>query len=240
MTPPRRAARRAHLHAAWLVAALTLGASPAFAQRTGPSPAGRGEPRLEISVLGLRSAGTTLGDAQASLLGNAVPTGGPVALFATRTQLAAAWRGDLRLGVRLGGGWRVEGGVGYARPTLQVHLSGDVEGVPDVTATSTLTEVVAEGVLVHRWRTGRVAPFVLAGAGYLRQLDEPRTSVGTGQVYVGGGGVIVGLGRGSGGVASRLGLRADVRLEGYRGGLPLVEARRVGLVAGAGLTVALW
>jgi hypothetical protein len=57
-----------------------------------------------------------------------------------------------------------------------------------------------------------VAPFVAAGAGYLRQLHEERTLVETGQVYY--------VGRPAPGIsfwavrarAARWGLRGDVRL----------------------------
>jgi len=192
---------------------------------------------VEVSVLGLFATGGDLGSSDATLLGNSSPGGSPATLFTSRTRLAAAPLGEVRAGVRLAKGWLAEAGVGYGRPVLQVRLANDIEDAPDVTATSRLTHLVVDGALVHRWRRGGLSPFVIGGAGYLRQLDEPRTTVGTGQVYFGGGGVLVGIGRPRPGGGYLFQVRGDVRVVGYRGGLIVVDERPVGLVAGVGLTL---
>lgn len=235
-----RRGARAVAAAAWcggLVLVAGVGTVSAQVQPSGQRPPASQLPRIDVSVLGGVSTGGDLGASDAALVGNTSSGGSLATLFTTRTRLAAAPLGEVRVGVRLVQGWVVEGGVSYGRPALQVRLANDLETASDATATSRLTQVVADGALVHRWRRGRLSPFVMGGAGYLRQLDEPRTTVGTGQVYFGGGGVLVGIGRARPGGLQRLQVRGDVRLVGYRGGLPLVDERPLGVVAGLGLTL---
>jgi hypothetical protein len=231
---------RAFTVVAWCVMCVCFaGVDIAWAQRQPPRvtvPAPR-QPRIDLSVLGTVATGGELDASDAALVDNTTPGGGPATLFTTRTRLSSAPLGEVRVGVRLMQGWVVEGGVSYGRPSLEVRLSNDREAAPDVTATTRLTQLVADGALVHRWYRRRVSPFVMGGAGYLRQLDEPRTTVEAGQVYFGGGGVLVGIGRASAGGAYTLQARGDVRLVGYRGGLPLVDERPMGVVVGLGLTL---
>lgn len=229
-----RAARRA----GWAALLLLTGAAHASAQAdVSPARQPAGPPRVEVSLLGLLATGGDLGSSEATLLGNSSPAGSPTPLFTSRTRLAAAPLGEVRAGVRLARGWLAEVGVSYGRPVLEVRLTNDIEDAPDVTATSRLTQLVVDGALVHRWQRGRLSPFVIGGAGYLRQLDEPRTTVGTGQVYAGGGGLLVGIGRSRPDVGYRFQVRGDVRVVGYRGGLLLADDRPVGVVAGVGLTL---
>lgn len=225
--------------------AVVLGlASGSSAQPASVSPDARAQsgrpPRVEVSALALAATGAALGSSRATLLGNAVPSGSPVTLLDANTRISTAPVAEARVGVRLAGGLVAEAGVSYARPELRVQLTNDIEGAPDVTATTRLTQLVVDGALVHRWRAGRWAPFVLGGAGYLRQLDDPRTTVETGQVFMAGGGLLYGLGRPRARGGHRLMLRGDVRLVAYRGGLVIEDDRPFGLVAGGGLTVALW
>jgi hypothetical protein len=160
-------------------------------------------------------------------------------LFRTTTRITGSSAVDVRVAARVAAGLYAEGGISYGRPELQVRVSGDVEGAPDVDATSALTQVTVEGGLQYRFGRGRLTPFVMGGAGYLRQLDDPRTTVGTGQVYFGGGGVRYGLGtpRPRGGYTWAL--RGDVRVVGYRGGILEGDQRPAGLVAGAGVSFGL-
>lgn len=219
---------------------ITLGGAAAASGQPSAPGTDHGQARVEVAVLGVMATGGELGDSEASLLGNGVPTGGPVRLFQSTARLAAAPGGEVRGSVRLVGAWRIEGGVGYTRPALNVRLSTDLEQADEVTASIRVNQVVVDGALVHRWARGRVSPFILGGAGYLRQLDAPRTTVGTGQVYFAGGGVTYGLGTARPGEGHRIRIRGDVRVVRYRGGLVLLDQRPVGVVAGAGLAFALW
>lgn len=210
---------------------------PASAQPAPRPPAG--PPRVEVSILGLYATGGDLGSADATLIGNQTPTGSSSVLFRTGTRLVGAPVADVRVAVRLTRALLVEGGIGYGRPDLRVRVSGDVEGAPDITAASRLTQVTVEGGAQYRFGRGRLTPFVMGGGGYLRQLDDPRTTLGTGQVYFGGGGARYGLGAPRRGGGYTWALRGDVRVVGYRGGIIEGASRPVGLVAGAGVSLGL-
>ena len=135
----------------------------------------------------------------------------------------------------------VEGGSGYARPDFAVDIAADIEGAPDVTAISMLTQVTVDGSLQYRWtRTGRrLAPFVMAGAGYLRQLDDTRATAETGWLAQGGGGVLVRLSTGPG-FMRRLAIRGDVRAIWLRDGIVLNEQRGVTFSRVGGTHAAPW
>lgn len=186
-------------------------------------------------MLGGLMSGADLGDGRALVLSNQVPAGVQTALFVTGARLTRAPLVEGRLGVRLSSAWSVEVGVGVAQPQFEVAISGDVEGVPGVTATSRLTQVTADAAVMYRRQGRRVTPFVLAGAGYLRQLDDPRTTVETGAIYFGGGGAIVAVAPGAQGFARRLHLRADVRAAVVRAGITLEDERPASIVAVGGL-----
>lgn len=202
-------------------------------------PAAPRPPRVDVAVLGVIVSGTDLDVPDATGLGNRVPTAGTATFFGTDARLTTGTGVEVRGSVRLAGAWFAEGGVSYTRPSLDVRLDDDVEGATPLTASVRLLQVVADGAIVRRFGRGRLMPFAAVGAGYLRQLDEPRTSVGTGQVWYGGGGVLVGWRRGPADV-QRVRLRADVRVMGTRGGLALVETRGPALVATAGVSVRAW
>jgi hypothetical protein len=220
----------------WLACA-GPGIGNALAQTSAVAP---GPPRVEIAGLALFVGGGQVGDSRATLVGNQIPAGAPFELFRTNARIASAPAGEVRVAVRVAGDVFAEGGVSYARPELQVRISGDVEGVPGVVAVSALTQAVFDGALQYRFGRGRVVPFVLAGAGVLRQLDEPRTTLELGQVIFAGGGLRYGLGRPRAGGGHRFALRGDVRLVGYRGGLLGDDDNRpVGVVAGGGIAIGL-
>jgi hypothetical protein len=213
-------------------------ANPTRAQQDEPVSGVPQAARVEFSVLGGIVGGGDLGSTNASMLANEVPTGTQTSLFTTRTEIGQAAVFEGRVGVRLGHGLWVEGGLGYAQPTLAVDISADVEGAPNVTATSQLTQVIGDVGLHYRWQTSRVSPFVLGGGGYLRQLDEPRTTAETGWVAYGGGGVLVRLTR-QPGFWSHVALRGDVRVLWLRDGIILVDQRGPTYQATAGVTIGL-
>jgi hypothetical protein len=213
-------------------------ASPTRAQPDEAVSAVQRADRVALSVLGGIVGGGDLGSTTAGMLTNGVPTGAQTSLFTTRTEISQAPVFEGRVGVRLGRGFWVEGGIGYAQPTFAVEISADVEGAPNVTATSRLTQVIGDVGLQYRWQTSRVSPFVLGGGGYLRQLDEPRTTADTGWVAYGGGGVLVRLTR-QPGFWSHVALRGDVRVLWLRDGIILDEQRGPTYQATAGVTIGL-
>jgi hypothetical protein len=194
--------------------------------------------RLELSVLGGLFGGGDLGDGRALMLTNEVPASGTTSLFTTSARVDAAPLIEGRLGVRLARNVWAEGGASYARPEFAVDIAADIEGAPDVTAVSTLTQLTVDGSLQYRWsRPGRrMAPFVLAGAGYLRQLDDSRLTAETGWIVQGGGGVLVRLSTGPG-FLRRLALRSDARAIWLRDAIVLNEQRSATFTVSAGLTL---
>ncbi len=228
------------------LAVLLGSASVARAQEPVPAPAPppivsgppRG-PRVEIAGLGGIFGGADLGQTPATVLTNQVPTSGQTSLFTTRTDITPAAMVEGRLGMRLAQRLWVEAGASYAQPDFTVDISGDVEGASNVTASSRLTQIVADAGLQYRWSGRRASPFVMGGGGYVRQLDESRTTVESGSMYYGGGGVIVRLAPASRGVMGRLALRADVRAVWLRGGITLEDERGPALVAAAGISIGL-
>jgi hypothetical protein len=195
--------------------------------------------RVELSVLGGIFTGADLGDTRATMLTNEVPTSGETALFTTSTSIGAAPLVEGRVGVRLSRAWSVEAGLSYARPELSVDITGDVEGVPALTATSALTQLIVDGAVQYRWQGRRVTPLVMGGGGYLRQLDGPRTTTESGAVFYGGGGVRVALAPASRGFARRLALRGDARVVWLRDGITLNEDRGPALSVSGGLSIGL-
>lgn len=232
--PARRAGRqRASAAVLSLVVVLAAGVATRAAAQDGPRETAAPTPvvgaarapRIEFTVLGGVIGGADLGDTRADVLTNQVPTSGTTALFSTSTSLGAATTVEGRVGVRLTRAWVVEAGLSYGRPELRVDISGDVEAAGPVTAVSSLSQYIVDGALQYRWPGRRVTPFVMGGGGYLRQLDEPRTTADTGAVFYGGGGVRVALAPGSRGLLGSLALRGDARLVWLRKGVTLNEER---------------
>jgi len=140
--------------------------------------------------------------------------GGSRALFNSTTTLDHSFGGTATVGVRLSQLIRVEGAVVFSPTQLSTRITGDTEGAPDTTITAPVTQILVEGgVLVQpqRWRTRHVSPFVVAGLGYLRQLNDGRTLVETGGSYYAGGGLYYVRTAARPGRVKATGVRADVR-----------------------------
>jgi hypothetical protein len=118
---------------------------------------------------------------------------GRFTLFSTSTGLSSATGVEARVGVRLTPRVLVEASSAYSRPVLRAAVSGDVENGAPLTATDTLRQITVDGALVidvmREERVHRASPFIIAGAGYLRQLHEGDTLAVNGQRYFAGGGV---------------------------------------------------
>lgn len=218
-----------------------LAVQPAAAQSAKTASKAPGPPRFELRLGGVWSSGLGLGDREALLTRNTVPTGGDTPLFATSTDLAASLAFDGRLGVVLGPDWRIVAGFSYGRPELRTTISGDVEQRTEAVAVDTFDEYIVDGSIVwspRRWRFGggRGVPFVLGGAGYLRQLLSERAVAETGQTYHAGGGVAWGFGRAAS-TGPRWGLDAEARLTWRVGGVDVEDKARLAPRWGAGVFV---
>jgi hypothetical protein len=115
-------------------------------------------------------------------------------------------------------------------------VTDDAEGAEDVTADETMSRYVFGGSLVYHltgmaFANGRGVPFVLGGAGYLRELHEGRELVETGAEYHAGAGIKFWFGNGR----RRLGLRGDVGVSIRDGAYDGENGRRTLPTAGASI-----
>lgn len=174
---------------------------------------------VEVSGGGAWSRGYDLGTVSAQETRNTGTGTGPFVLFTAESRMKPAASVQGRVGVYLARSVSVEGAVLLARPQMSSRLSGDAEEAPAVTATESLTRVVGDGSLVLHldgasFAGGNAVPFILGGAGYIRELHEKNEVVETGQEYHAGAGLHYWFGRGK----HRLGLRTDVGISRRSGG----------------------
>ncbi|MDH4063909.1 MAG: hypothetical protein OEW19_05880, partial [Acidobacteriota bacterium] len=187
--------------------------------------------RITLSGGATFTGGYDIGDATALLRGNAVgPSAPPFTLFRSETSVDAAAAGDVRVGYAFARSLSVEASFGYSRPGLTTRLSQDAEA-PGVTldAERLAQYVIDVGVLWQLPRpviAGRMRPFVIGGAGYLRQLYSERSLVETGRVYFAGGGLRYWL-RGGDGTRRSLGVRGDLRAQWRAGGVEFAGRVRI-------------
>jgi hypothetical protein len=172
-----------------LLAAIGIAAvcvPPAAAQ---PASPGAVPGRVELAIGPLWIGHQALGSSNAT---ETTSSGGNLTLFSTSTDLAARAGVEGRVGVRISRAFEVEASGTYATPQLRSQISNDFEGAAPITAAEQLQQFTVTGGIV--WypapeSTSRLAPFVTAGAGYLRQLHESATLAENGQFYQVGGGV---------------------------------------------------
>jgi hypothetical protein len=126
----------------------------------------------------------------------------------------------------------VEGGFQYSRPDLRTRITADVEGAADATIDARLiTQSIVEGnVLVYvnagRFDQERTVPFLLVGAGFLRQTSSEESLDETGRIYQAGVGFkwVSGITRAR--RARGPGMRIDVRYVLRDGGLDFRDTAR--------------
>ena len=192
--------------------------------------------RMEVSVGVMWTGAISLGTVAAT---EPSPSG-PFTLFSTSTELAAAPGVEARIGVRLTPVLEVEASSSYGRPQLRTAITGDAENGAPTTASDTLQQYTIDGaavINVTRWRiAGRATPFVLAGAGYMRQLHEGNTLVVPGQTYFAGGGIKYLLRARAHGLKG-IGIRADARALMRRNGVAFDSSIRTSPVVAASLFV---
>jgi hypothetical protein len=168
-----------------LCGAAMLQATPASAQSSTAPPyrleAGIGVIWMGREPIGTRTATETTG------------AGGTSPLFNTSSELAAAAGLNGRIGVRLSRSLVAEAEASYLKPQLRIAISADAEGASAVTASETIQQFTIGGnvrwMLPGRRWSPRLAPFALAGGGYLRQLHDQATLLETGHFYQFGAGV---------------------------------------------------
>ena len=174
--------------------------------------------------------GYPVGDVNAQLRTNAAGSAPPpYTLFAASSDIGGAPSVTARLGFAVTPRLVLEAAGSFGRPRLGVDISRDVEAAGQRLAGERLQQYVIDGALVWQLplRLGpRARPFLVGGAGYLRQLHEDRTLVETGQVYYAGLGARFWI-RGGTGRARSVGLRADLRGNLRRGGIDFENKVRV-------------
>jgi len=177
-----------------------------------------------------------VGVATASLRGNGPGASAPAfTLFTADSRMKAAWAPEIRVGFALTAGLAIDGGINFARPRIGVAISRDSEAPAQELDGEKLDQyqidagVTWQPPMPARWRRAtigrRVAPFVSAGAGYLRQLHEDRGLAETGAVYHAGGGVRYWL-RGGQRASTDVGVRADARINVRQNGIDFENKRR--------------
>jgi hypothetical protein len=214
-----------------LGAAAALIASPLYAQPSMPG-------RFELGGGVLWAGRANVGDEDAS---ETASNGSRFRLFSSSQSFASAVGIETRFGVRLTPTLQLEANASFSKPQLEARLTSDVEGIPDVTATQSVTQWTIGGAVsadLGRWRIGRSGvPFVSAGGGYVGQLYEGETLVETGGIYHVGGGVNFLLTRTDARRLKGVGLRVDARAVVRTGGVTIDDRLRVAPILGASLFV---
>jgi Outer membrane protein beta-barrel domain len=195
---------------------------------------------FELTVGGVWTSPASLGQDEATETTN--QTGGPpFTLFEASSEIDAGLGIEARVGYYLSPRISIEGGGMIVWQQVSTRVTSDVEGIPDVTAVEDLTEYIVDGaVAIHFNTLGGLAPFVRAGAGYLRQLHESASLVDEGLVYHAGAGATWWLSPPGRGFFKRWGLRGDARIFIRDGGFTLEDDDdvRVGAAAAAALLIA--
>lgn len=186
---------------------------------------------VEVSGGALWTGGKDFGPAAATLTPN--PSGGlsGFELFSTEARLKPAFGGIARVGVYVTRSLVIEGGFQFSRPVFEVALSDDAEGADDVVASATITSYLFTGSVVYHFGDPRgTRPFVAAGAGHVRDVQNGNEIVDTGVEYHAAAGIKTWFGR-----QRRLGLRAEAGLSVRDGGFTYEDERRIAPMAAASL-----
>lgn len=214
-----------------LAVASTCGAQVYIGRKT----LGRQTPHtgsVEVSGGGVYQGGKDLPDFTATLTRNPTTGPGPFELFKSDATLGAAFGVQARVGFYLSSALSIEGGVQVARPTLEVRLSGDAESAPDTVATESINSYLFTGSVLYHLGAGKgLKPFVMAGAGHVRDLHAGNELVETGLEYHAGGGIKSWFGTGR----RKLGVRGEVLLSIRDGGVGAEDDRRMVPTAGFSL-----
>ena len=199
---------------------------PAVAQT--PDPTIRPRP-ITLSAGVVTSSGYAVGDRSAELRRNLTGAPEPFTLFRAESDLAGAAGFEARVGYALTRRLAVELGGSLARPTLGISISEDREAASQPVVTEQVSQYTVEvSGLFHlpmRLLGRRARPYLIGGAGYLRQLHEDRLQVETGRIGYGGGGIQF-WARGASGSARPLGVRGETCYVYRTGGIDFEDRGR--------------
>jgi len=192
-----------------------VAATPAAAQASRSVPAGG--PKHEISIGGVFSGPSSMGSANAELLGsNGQPT---ITLFSTSNGMSAGFGPELLLGFRARPGMWFEVGGSLSWPSLSSKIEDDFEGAETQTLSSRVTRWTLEGALVWWIKDkGRTTWFIRAGGGVVGEVSDDLSTGGTGALGTGGVGVRHWFRESKGGLR-KMGLRGEFRAVVQGGGL---------------------
>ena len=190
---------------------------------------------MEVSGGGVLAAGKDLPDVAATLTRNPGTGSGPLELFQSDATLTSAIGGQARAGVYLSPAIVVEGGFQYARPKVEVRLSGDFEDAATTTASETVSSYLFTGSMLYHFGRAQSGfrPFIAGGGGHIRDVHEGSNVVDTGYEFHAGGGFKWWLSKGR---SSRFGIRGDIVASVREGGVATEEGRRVAPTASISLT----
>lgn len=187
---------------------------------------------VEIAPGAIWFSGVDLGTSTATL---ERPGGGDFDLFSTDTSLDGGVGAGAALSFYLSPRVAIEAAFSYARPSMSTRVSADAEDAEPVTSEIGLQQYLIEGNV--RWYLARARgawrPFIRAGGGYLRQLDDASAHVETGKTLQAGLGVDRAFRERAGARLKRAGLRLDGRLLARQGGFDVDDSLRLGFSAGA-------
>ena len=205
-----------------VLAVLAAAASPAAAQ----TRASAGLLDVAVGALYMNRSPLTSGDAKET-----TPTGGSFSLFSTSTTLSAMTGGELHVGVHVTRHLELFGAGSFGSRQLRIEATNDTENAAAVTASERLQQFTFTGGALWFLGGSRLAPFLSAEAGQLRELHEDKTLVESGLVYMAGGGIsMLFAERGSAGL--RLAGRAVVRSKQF-----LLDTKRVSPAVGLSVFV---
>jgi hypothetical protein len=180
--------------------------------------------------------GYDLGSVTAELTRNTTGGTGPFELFDGDSKVNAAGAVQGRVAYYFSPRLAVEGGVRFGKPVFEVSLTADAESAPDTVAEEALDQYVFDASVLWHFPRGpvsraRLVPFVLGGAGYIRELHESQELVETGAEYHAGAGLKFWLGN----ARRRFGIRGEGGISLRDGGVDFEEKVRLVPVASVSL-----
>ncbi len=149
--------------------------------------------------------------------------GGSRTIFNSETRLNSSLGATVSVGVRVSPTFTVEGGTSFNPTRLTTRVTDDIEQPGEATASEHVDQVLVEGAVLvtpfKRATSSRLRPFLLAGLGYVRHLNEGRTLVESGGEFYAGAGLFYERPSAGAGRVRSTGLRLDARAAVLRGGI---------------------
>jgi len=200
-----------------LLSVMLAMASPALAQS-----------RAEISGGVTWTGGFDAGGTDATLSRGAAGAT-PLTLFSTSSRVRPAVGASGRVAFFVTPQLAVEGSLEYSRPSLETAFSNDFEQATGTQATIGIASYLFGGSALYHFGGARLVPFVSAGGGWLRQLDQDRVNVVDGPELHAGGGVKYRL-------SSSFGLRVEAGVSSREKTVSFEDKRRTVPVVSGGVT----